>query len=931
MSISIDNQGTTFLDYFEKKIKENKSSDPHNIKKLIIDLIDFLKELKKKIDIKKLSAQESRLTLELKTKLNNIHLKYLKLYKYLEKISNKYLEKSSNTYTFKPLLNKVSIEKRKILINKILGYQVLFDIYKYYLILLFEFKASVLTKEGSKNIDEISYVDINEAFNKDILVSTTFNEQSIKNNKIDITNLNNIPEYYRSSNIDELLKKIVISASSSSPSPAAARPAATPPAATQPAAGLPATRPAATRPATPPAAPPPAATRPATRPAATPPAATQPAAGLPAARPAATPPAATQPAAGLPATRPAAGLPAAGLPATRPAAGLPAAARPAALSPQFPIPVLEQSTLHAGISLEEAALQPARLPIPIDTEEEEEEPIWSRLHEEITDLPLPKEEKDAFFSVYSAELDAQNAKEYARNANASALKAADAALKAAALGPPAADAAARAADAAARAADAAARAAEAAEARAAEARNPENEEYAAIEAYKAAEYAKAAAEDARKAADAAAEAYKAAEDEVSEVDSTEYVSSSVFSPVSSDTAADAEQPPPPPQRQERVGKAVVVAPNISDTITRFLNKYAEKINIRDNYLEYTLENRTIKYVYYINYNNTFYVIKGYNYYAITYDDILYGKYILYIGLNYTTQIYYAELHIKLFKTKIDILTNNLEYVVGENKCNFILFINDETGEHFIYLNLIKEEVKYLFYKSNFYLIKSNYDGSLTLQKLNWTEDTVLDLASYYIIIKYDNGNVTYEITYKPNPVLKNYKTLDLYIPFTADKINEINRNNNLTDLMTKKFIDDLGSHADDLMRNMGLTTGGKNEPYQALPIILNYYKIINEIRPILSEFNTTSDDSSTPIIAPLSRNPLGFDNESKIIWNRKRKSLVYWQRTFNNICKKLLNNSKITSKEIAIFNSIENRVNAVIIKVDDKKRSEREKKRQELL
>ena len=45
--------------------------------------------------------------------------------------------------------------------------------------------------------------------------------------------------------------------------------------------------------------------------------------------------------------------------------------------------------------------------------------------------------------------------------------------------------------------------------------------------------------------------------------------------------------------------------------------------------------------------------------------------------------------------------------------------------------------------------------------------------------------------------------------------------------------------------------------------------------------------------------------------DRKNKSLLYWQRYFIDIVKKLKNNSKITSKEIQIYDSILNKVEAV--------------------
>ena len=346
-------------------------------------------------------------------------------------------------------------------------------------------------------------------------------------------------------------------------------------------------------------------------------------------------------------------------------------------------------------------------------------------------------------------------------------------------------------------------------------------------------------------------------------------------------------------------------------------------------LEHTILQEQVQ-VHYICYNDKYYEIKNNSYNQIIYTSIWYGYYILYIAS--TNNKYYAELLRKLFVEKIMNLTNNLEYVVGEKMCNFGLYQDKKTKKNYIGLNKIKDRVKYLLYNQVFYEITSDINGSLTLSKVTLGQDDILRSVSYYIIITYHENikQITLEIKYKQYPLIDYYKTLNLCEIFNEDEIDKINRTNPAVEA-TLGFIRDLPNTMEGLERYVGIIPGGANEPFRALPKILQveYYK--DKIEPFLSEVNTTSNNLDSVKLAPLSRNPLGFDNESKIFRNRDRKSLVYWQRTFNNIVNKLKNNSKISTKEIDTFNSIENSVNSVEIKDDDKNKEKREAKRKALI
>jgi hypothetical protein len=158
----------------------------------------------------------------------------------------------------------------------------------------------------------------------------------------------------------------------------------------------------------------------------------------------------------------------------------------------------------------------------------------------------------------------------------------------------------------------------------------------------------------------------------------------------------------------------------------------------------------------------------------------------------------------------------------------------------------------------------------------------------------------------------NYESFDTYTKYLNKRTGEVYKSSNNNSYITF---------------TQSLFGGGKNEGngivdvFEKLPKILKLApynkKIYEEI--IKKNFKTTSD--STDIIlskaAPLTSN--FARKEFTIFTDRKNKSLLYWQRYFDNIVKKLRNDSKITSEEIQIFNSIETQVNAVETEYQTKK------------
>ena len=1227
----------TFLDYFEKKIEENKSYDPHNIKESIIDLIIVLKELKKITDNEN-SALEEDITVKLKKKLNNIHEKYLKLYKHLKNFSIRYLEKTlDNTYILKPLLTEASIEERKILINKILKYQVLFDIYKYYLVLLFEFKASVLTKKGSNNIDRITSTDIKDAFNNtsennifQSSTTTTFNEQSLKTYKIAKYYYTNETETEIDKLLDNIDRNIVIPApdndsvvsvkrqqkkrqdgllelvsmdklpykplefTNSSPDsniwtldhvnidtnitkfheilsvsdkysigiifrgtiqlknqypfyiilyfkendnykyilsyiikfndkyfyvneknhpiaivtveineddiprntiilnidvnnysflhydtgkwipipinvmkkfyifniPAKAKPDAN-------AEQLQATA-APAPPSPPPRRPAPAAAGLAAPPAARPVVA---AADAAAADAAAAGPVVAAAAADAAAADAAAAGPA---PPSPPPPSPPPPSPPPVLAPRpAPSPAPAAADTLAALAAEakrelNQVLRNIKKNLTVLTVNGEPGYVNLTLHNDIKEqakiLDNDKSNPDYtslifnlvlgtefyiyndkssiriqldndytaiylyMFYIYSdkyyyikftyiyiyhkyyylyqfngdklqlRQISLQNIPnntyilsyfncdqgfiiQHKHNnkfiTNTISLKKLNDSSIAVELTPdeikiisPAAPAPAAPAPAAPAPAAILSHAIRIFITK--KSLSLHDNKYLFYDNYQlhyisyekniyyidnidniqlyrhSIDYIpnnililKIFANDGgdfeftilkwknRKSCEISKE-------EIQQI-ITEYAIRVAQAPPASE---EPYSPPPPPPRP--LPPPLVVESDVNAAIGRILINYSTKISINSEFLNYTLENIIVK-VYYICYNGKYYVIENNSYKEITYSSILYGIYILYIGiLNDTHEEYYAELHRKLFTENITGLTNNLEYLVGEKKCNFRLYI-DKKGKHFIGLpEYIKQPVKYLLYKNKYYEIISNNNGSLTLSIVDLSEDEILRSVNYYIIIDIINETtfeITLEIKYKQSPLFNDYKILPLCNNFTPDEINEINRTNPAIEATLGILRDgkslfeglpELGRQvAEDLFGI--IRKGGANEPLRALPKILQveYYK--DKIEPFLSEVNTTSNNLDSVKLAPLSRNPLGFDNESKIFRNRDRKSLVYWQRTFNNIVNKLKNNSKISTKEIDTFNSIENSVNSVEIKDDDKNKEKREAKRKALI
>jgi len=158
----------------------------------------------------------------------------------------------------------------------------------------------------------------------------------------------------------------------------------------------------------------------------------------------------------------------------------------------------------------------------------------------------------------------------------------------------------------------------------------------------------------------------------------------------------------------------------------------------------------------------------------------------------------------------------------------------------------------------------------------------------------------------------NYESLDTFTKYRNKRTGEV------------YTVSDNNSYITFALSSRG---GGKNEGngivdvFEKLPKILKLApynkKIYQEI--IKKNFKTTSDSTDVVLskAAPLTSN--FARKEFTIFTDRKNKSLLYWQRYFDNIVKKLRNDSKITSEEIQIFNSIETQVNAVETEYQTKK------------
>ena len=239
---------------------------------------------------------------------------------------------------------------------------------------------------------------------------------------------------------------------------------------------------------------------------------------------------------------------------------------------------------------------------------------------------------------------------------------------------------------------------------------------------------------------------------------------------------------------------------------------------------------------------------------------------------------------------------------------------------------IIKNLEYILFERTLYKLDFNSnDRCFVLSHSRQDYNTIINQA-YILEIKILNQKYFLSLQYKTDNKVYEY---------------ELQQNVSIVNTPDAKSINNAYSnifeHALELGRHLipGLRSGGANNTFEALPIIIKIY-LLKEIyeqvfKKNTSTVTTTSVNNDISLRGPLSRSRLGFDNEFGKVFKRHKTSLVYWQRTFNNICKKLLNNSKITSKEMAIFNSIENRVKAVIIKFNDKDRDKRETKRQELL
>ena len=338
-------------------------------------------------------------------------------------------------------------------------------------------------------------------------------------------------------------------------------------------------------------------------------------------------------------------------------------------------------------------------------------------------------------------------------------------------------------------------------------------------------------------------------------------------------------------------------------------------------------------IHYFSYKSTFYSYKyntkGLVLYVEENPSFTFGTYIMSINRDdidnsYIYLVLFCGNDIYPIQLLSHICATNL-YNIGVSQTNRKIFI----------LNITKK-IDFILYKNKIYQILFDKNCFKLVELFDKTDYNIkFIIVNAYILKIKDNGELVllYKIYESGQLVIKEYN-LEKYAIINPIIVNIINETYKLhNDIMTQ-FILGPGHIVTSLF---GITGGANpnNDNFEALPIIIRF-SLLKEIykqvfKKNTSNATTTSASNDISLRGPLSRNIIGFDNESGIVYKRHKNSLVYWQRTFNNICKKLLNNSKITSKEIAIFNSIENRVNAVIIKVDDNKKHEREKKRKDLL
>ena len=209
---------------------------------------------------------------------------------------------------------------------------------------------------------------------------------------------------------------------------------------------------------------------------------------------------------------------------------------------------------------------------------------------------------------------------------------------------------------------------------------------------------------------------------------------------------------------------------------------------------------------------------------------------------------------------------------------------------------IIKNLEYILFERTLYKLDFNSnDRCFVLSHSRQDYNTIINQA-YILEIKILNQKYFLSLQYKTDNKVYEY---------------ELQQNVSIVNTPDAKSINNAYSnifeHALELGRHLipGLRSGGANNTFEALPIIIKIY-LLKEIyeqvfKKNTSTVTTTSVNNDISLRGPLSRSKLGFDNEFGKVYKRHKTSLVYWQRTFNNICKKLLNNSKITSKEMAIF------------------------------
>jgi hypothetical protein len=884
--MSIKDKPKLFLVYFEKKISDNNSSDPHKLKQIIIELINFLN----KVADNTISTMDKGFHNNCVKYLNNIHKKYLKLYRHLKIFYIKYIQKTSNNYTLIPLITEASIEERKLLIDEILKYQVLFDIYNCYLLLLFIFHASVLIKLASNNITDISIEKTTKFLYAFPGLLNSLEPNSVITHKIifsDFETLLTTLGYTNNITFSTLLVKITNNSQQvPPPQPTAAAGIGLGPGGPGAGPGGP-----GTVLATPPAA----------------------AAGIgPGAGP------------GGPGTVLADGGPGAGGPVIiysspvglGPEAGLGPGAGPGAgpggpgAGPGGPGTVL--ATPPGAVALPEGAgagleprpvspspspspppppprLPPPPAPAPVDGGPAPVDggpgaglgPGAILLPRPVP--PQPPRAEELFVLPVSP------------------VSPADGGPAPVDGGPPS---------------------------------PPPPPPRVSLLHY-------------------ITEASKMLENNLIEIfidPKSNVVSFPLDKAIKNDALAlDSRKAKGENYHLEMLnlvlGRGYFIVYNLKDI--------ASKDNAIFLYIFYKIREKYfyIKFKYLQFYGKFYFLNNRQELIQINLTDIPNDTIILTYQDSDNGFYIYQKQGSNISKITYRILQLHHEHIVSDKLMDQInaqlqipepppqpaapqpaapqpaapqpaapqpaaqatiddvigIILNDDSklysydsGNNCILFGEHKYPIKYVFYNNGLYTF-SRDNKIITLYHANILNDTVViqvifnanDQRYYIYVVLFTNNHLIRDDA-RINWKISKYKVSNEIFSRTHGKL----------------FI------------------GGVNEPFKDfknLPKILQFAYYLDKIKPFLSEVNTTYDNLDSVKSAPLSRNPIGFDNEGTILINRSRKSLVYWQRTFNNIVNKLKNNSKISSKEIDIFNSIENSVKSVKIKPDDTKREDKRK------